>query len=197
MPRPLVPVVLSLVALLVALPAQAETQTQEFTSAMAYEQVREASLETLPSLPSEKEMSEAARERALRRAMPHVAAPRNPWLAGGLTLALPWAAAAPALVGLVLPVLASPLALTSGYLYGGDPSRGVWVGLGGYGAMLAGAGVGLGFNALAGGPLAPLGGALTGGGVGLGAYSLWAAADAYQTTDRLSRNHSLAVLGGR
>lgn len=96
----------------------------------------------------------------------------------------------------------APLALGAGQVYGGDPERGFWVGLGAYG-MIAGslllslgaasvvdsqamspagrsAGSGAGLLALS------IGGAMTAG------YTIWALLDAYQTSVR----HNASVSDG-
>ncbi len=98
---------------------------------------------------------------------------------GGLGMAL-WAA--------------SPLALGAGQAYAGDPQRGLWVGVGTYGAMLGSLALGLGVAYAVAPKAMEAGGQSAGMGYALLAlpiaslvtagYTIWALVDAHQTAVR-------------
>jgi hypothetical protein len=130
-------------------------------------------------------------------APPPPAAPRDPWAAVGLSAAGPLALSVATLTlgprnPTAVPAMAAllPAGLAAGYVYAGDPKRGVGVALGGYavagasalamaGLILAtsrgqGAGFALG--------ILPATAAVVGGAL----YTPWALADVHQTTVRLN-----------
>ncbi len=89
---------------------------------------------------------------------------------------------------------ASPLALGTGQAYAGDPQRGLWVGLGTYGAMVGGLALGLGVAYAAYPQAMSAGGQSAGFGFALIAlpissvvtvgYTIWALMDAHRTAVR-------------
>lgn len=129
-----------------------------------------------------------------------LAEPPSPWVAVGLSAAAPVTLAATAvLVGpnnpSSLPLLAGlmPLGLSAGYLYAGDPMRGLGVTLGGYGAAGVGAlvltGLVLASPASGQGKGFAMGVApFVGAGMGALVYSGWALFDVYGTAERRNTN---------
>jgi hypothetical protein len=79
----------------------------------------------------------------------------------------------------------SPLLLSAGYVYAGDPLRGVLVGSGWYGAVVGGFAIGFAAGTLQGGQFVNLAyGALGALVTGVG-YTGWALYDVYATTEAL------------
>lgn len=112
---------------------------------------------------------------------------KNPWAAMGLSLGTPLVLGIGAAAAFGPLALLAPLGLGAGYVYAGDPARGLWVGLGGSAAVLGGA--------LASGLLSLLVDSNTTSGTALSfmlvgtlgsavLYSYWAARDVMETTDR-------------
>jgi hypothetical protein len=158
------------------------------TLALDGEPTGEARFETFPSIVPASDLATRARPAGASIAW---RATRDPWVAAGLTVAGPAALLLPAVAGMWLPAAASPLALAAGHWYAGDAGRGALVGLGGLGAMGAGAAAGLGLQTLLGAPVP--GAVLAGGGLGLGAYTAWAASDAFRLAGGVGRIEAVRV----
>lgn len=130
-------------------------------------------------------------------APPAAAAPRDPWAAVGLSAAGPLVLSVATLTlgprnPTAVPAMAAllPVGLAGGYVYAGDPKRGVGVALGGYAvagvSALAMAGLILATSSGQGAGFAlgilPATAAVVGGAL----YTPWALADVHQTTVRLN-----------